>query len=217
MKTGSVAHRLGIKSPKTVISWTELFSEFFSQTAKGGNGLQRDYNHNDVAILNTIRIERQRDTDWEDIRRALAEGYIDANLPLEAAVIEGENALAIYGQIKNLESALATANSELERVRTESREEIERIRIESKTEIERLHNENEIIRRQSKEHEEQILREAKDRELQLLRDIKDKEAQLASDIKQLNTEIKELFGEVGAWRARFEMLKERLDENEKDK
>src|SRR5690554_2628798 len=121
MKTGSVAHRLGIKSPKTIISWTEMFSEFFSEGAKGINGLQRDYNHNDVAILNTIRVARQRDTHWEEIRKALAEGYIEANLPLEAAVIEGENALAIYGQIKNLEAALANANAELERVRTESK------------------------------------------------------------------------------------------------
>lgn len=217
MKTGSVAHRLGIKSPKTVISWTDMFAEFFSEGAQGKNGLQRDYNHNDVAILNTIRIERQRDIDWEEIRKVLEAGHIDPNLPIEATVIEGENALAIYGQIKNLESALATANAELERFRTESKEEIERIRAESKAEIERLHNENEAIRRQSKEHEEYLIREAKEREAQLLRDRKEREAQLANDIKQLNTEIKELFGELSVWRTRFEMLKEQLDENEKHK
>lgn len=206
MKTGSVAHKLGIKSPKTVISWTEMFSEFFSEGAKGGNGLQRDYNHNDLAVINTIKVERQRDTDWEDIRKKLDEGYLESSLPLEATVIEGENALAVYGQIRSLEAALATANTELDRVRTES-----------KAEIERLHNENEKIRSEYKDHEEQLIQNAKEREMQLLKEIKEREAQLANDIKQLNTEIKELFGEVGAWRARFEMLKERLDDHDKNK
>lgn len=195
MKTGSVAHKLGIRSPKTIISWTEMFSEFFSESAKGGNGLQRDYNHNDLAVINTIRVERQRDTDWEEIRKKLDSGYLESSLPLEATVIEGENALAVYGQIKSLESALAVANSELERLRTES-----------KSEIERLHNENENIRSEYKQREEQIIHTTRERE-----------AQLANDIKQLNTEIKELFGEVGAWRARFEMLKERLDDHDKNK
>jgi|GEM_PF-3576574 len=214
MKTGSVAHRLGIKSPKTVISWTEMFSEFFSEGAKGGNGLQREYNHNDLALINTIRVERQRDSDWQVIREKLESGYLEASLPLEATVIEGENALAVYGQIKSLEAALDTANAEIERIRkdskneierlrTESKDEIERLRTESKNEIDRLHDENESIRNSHQE-----------RELQLLREIKEREAQLANDIKALNTEIKELYGEVGAWRARFEMLKERSEKDD---
>jgi len=206
VKTGSVAHKLGIKSPKTVINWTDMYSDFFSEGARRSNGLQRDYDHDDLIVLNTIRTERQRDSDWEAIRAALAAGYRDTNLPMEATVIEGENAMAVYGQIRVLEASLATANAELERLRSES-----------KAEIERLHIENESLRKQHKEHEEQLIREAKEREAQLLRDIREREAQLANDIKQLNTEIKELFGEVGAWRARFEMLKERLDENDKHK
>jgi chromosome segregation ATPase len=215
MKTGSVAHKLGIKSPKTVISWTELFSEFFSDGAKGGNGLQRDYNHNDLAIINTIRVERQRDTEWEDIRRKLDSGYLESSLPLEATVIEGDNALAVYGQIKSLESALTVANAEIERLRIESKEEIERLRIESKEEIER-------IRAESKEEIERIYDENENtrltyqqKEEQLLRQIKEREAELTGDIKDLNRELNELNREVGAWRARYDMLKERMEEDDK--
>jgi chromosome segregation ATPase len=198
MKTGSIAHKLGIKSPKTVISWTEMFSEFFSEGAKGENGLQRDYNHNDLAIINTIRVERQRDTEWEEIRKKLDSGYLESSLPLEATVIEGDNALAVYGQIKSLESALTVANSEIERLRTESKEEIERIRAESKEEIERIHNENENIRLSYLQKEEQLLRQ-----------IKEREAELSIDIKNLNRELNELNREVGKWSALYDDLKNR--------
>ena len=163
MKTGSVAQKLGIRSPKTISAWTDMFSEFFSEGARGDTGLQRDFDQNDLVVLNTIRMERLRGAEWEAIRAVLASGQRESTLPPEAVSIDGENALAVYGQLKTLELALSSAKSEIEQLRKQN--EAERARYDQR------------------------------------------ETDLVQEIKALNRE-------VGAWKARYEMLKEQMEDEE---
>ena len=165
MKTGKVARTFRI-DPKTVISWTDTFAEFFSTDAQSSDvsgQAQRNYVFDDLVVLNTIcgfKALRLKD---DDIRVRLADGDRDEMVPPEAATIQGENAIAIYTQMKTLQVRLEGAEQEAERLS------------------------NEINERDTR-HREEI--QGKDQR-----------------IEQLNQEI-------GMWRARYEMLKEQLEDED---
>jgi len=94
MKTGDAAKRLGI-SNKTVMNWTERFQEFMSDGAKPGAGLQRDYNTDDLHVLNTILLETNRGTSWVAIDDMLQSGTRHKDLPPETAILPGESAIMV--------------------------------------------------------------------------------------------------------------------------
>ena len=90
MKTGKVAKSLGIDQ-KTVTNWTDhlLLRRFFSKEALGEAGqTQRDYTEYDLLILNTIRVHRAKNTEWDDIAEILESGDFDKNLPAAALLVE---------------------------------------------------------------------------------------------------------------------------------
>jgi DNA-binding transcriptional MerR regulator len=116
MKTGEVAKKFS-KDPKTIRSWTDEFSDFFSPQALGKEGDQRDYSPGDIVTLNTIRLSKGRDMTSEQIAARLRAKDFDSDLPPDFQMIEGDNALAVYSQMKSLEVLLNNANSEIERLR----------------------------------------------------------------------------------------------------
>ncbi len=120
MKTGAVAKRFGV-DPNTITDWTKRFKEFFTPEALADDKTQRDYQPEDVIVLNTIRAERARNANWEQIRAKLRAGDRDANLPPEFTTIDGESAITVYTELRELRSQLATANQEIERLREEGR------------------------------------------------------------------------------------------------
>lgn len=126
-KSGEIASSLGLTS-KTVLKWTEMFEDFFSDSARGVGKLQRSYTDQDRLVLNTIRVERARNADWEHIRARLTSGDLEQQLPPQAATVTGENAIAVYTQLRMLESQLEIERRESERSRREFGEREERYR-----------------------------------------------------------------------------------------
>jgi DNA-binding transcriptional MerR regulator len=126
MKTGTVAKRFDVDQ-KTIKMWTDMFPDYFSEGALGEGRTQRDYQVEDMAILNTIKIERAQNIPFEQIGARLAAGDIDSNLPPEFAAIEGENAIAIYSQIKSFQVQIDSLVQEVERLRTDGKEKDDKI------------------------------------------------------------------------------------------
>lgn len=126
MKTGTVAKRFDLDQ-KTIKMWTDMFPSYFSDGALGEGRTQRDYQVEDMAIINTIKIERARNVPFEQIGARLAAGDIDHNLPPEFAAIEGENAIAIYSQIKSFQVQIDSLLQEVERLRKDSKEKEDKI------------------------------------------------------------------------------------------
>ena len=121
MKTGKVARTFRI-DPKTVISWTDAFAEFFSTEAQSSDvsgQAQRNYVFDDLIVLNTIRGFKALRLKDDDIRVRLGDGERDKMVPPEAATIQGENAIAIYTQMKALQVRLEGAEQEAERLKEE--------------------------------------------------------------------------------------------------
>ena len=126
MKTGKVAKLFGIDQ-NTIVDWTNRYAEFFTRSAQGVDDLgqkrgQRDYLMDDLIVLNTIQTERANasdKSDWEGIRAQLAAGHRNSNLPPEASTISGESAIAVYSQLKVLETKLAASEAEVERLQQE--------------------------------------------------------------------------------------------------
>jgi len=122
MKTGKVAKSLGIDQ-KTVTNWTDhlLLRRFFSKEALGEAGqTQRDYTEYDLLILNTIRVHRAKNTEWDDIAEILESGDFDKNLPAAALLVESSTPIQQYGQIMALTTERDAALKEVERLRRES-------------------------------------------------------------------------------------------------
>ena len=67
--------------------------------------------------MNTIRLSKGRDMPYEQIAARLSAKDFDANLPPDFQIIEGDNALTVYSQMKSLEVLLTSAQSEIERLR----------------------------------------------------------------------------------------------------
>lgn len=119
MKTGTVAKRFDVDQ-NTIIAWTKRFPEFFTKEALAEGQTQRDYQFEDVIVLNTIRIERSKNTTWEEIRARLGSGYRDENMPPEFTSIDGTKAISLYAELRELSAQLRKANDEIERMRREA-------------------------------------------------------------------------------------------------
>jgi DNA-binding transcriptional MerR regulator len=126
MKTGKVAKLFGI-DPKTVTGWVDEFAEFFSDAAKGEGSTQREYLPEDLIVLNTIKVERVKRSETEQIRAVLASGHREVNLPPQATVIGGDAAITVYAQMKELEVKLDLAEAEIDRLRNDGKEKDEKI------------------------------------------------------------------------------------------
>jgi DNA-binding transcriptional MerR regulator len=152
MKSGEVGKMLGIDR-STVKNWTDRqeFSPFFTEGAIQGSELQRDYDHADVLILNTIRAERAKGSKWTDIAHRLATGYRDSELPLSASTVEitpAESfAKALQLQMERdqaleavaeLRDQLEAKEQEIERLRQTKDQELNQVRQEKDSEKERL-------------------------------------------------------------------------------
>jgi len=105
MKTGQVAIVFR-RDGKTIRDWTNRYSEFFSDSALAENEHQRDYLLSDMYVLNTIRVERLANAEWELIRAKLRDGYRDENLPPAAKNIEGEQAVTVYVQMREMQTKI---------------------------------------------------------------------------------------------------------------
>lgn len=87
MKTGPIAKMFTL-DPKTIVNWVERFSELFSDEAAGrSDRAQRDFNDDDVLLLNTIRVLRQETGNWDVIRERIESGFRAGELPTIAATI----------------------------------------------------------------------------------------------------------------------------------
>ena len=64
---------------------------------------------------------------FEQIGAKLAAGDVDTNLPPEFTSIEGENAIAVYSQIKTFQMQLDSLSQEVDRLRKEGKEKEDKI------------------------------------------------------------------------------------------
>jgi DNA-binding transcriptional MerR regulator len=206
MKTGKVAKLFEI-DPKTVTGWVDEFAEFFSEKARKSEGMQRDYLHEDLIVLNTIKVERIKRSEPEQIRAVLASGHRETALPPQAAIVGGDTAIAIYSQMKVLEVKLDEANEEIERLRRENVELQERLRSESSELQERFRRENaeqqEQLRHENVEQQEQLRRENAEQQERLRRENLEQQERYEAKMEKLVREATE-------WRLRHEMLEEKF-------
>jgi DNA-binding transcriptional MerR regulator len=137
MKSGKAAKALGI-DPKTVKSWTDEFSEFFTEDARGNGRTQRFYHPEDLIVLNTIRVERSNRVEREKIQVLLQTGYRNEAFPAEYYTVEGDAAIVQYTQLAMLRTQLTEKEAEIARMRQERDTELERLQRERTEERERL-------------------------------------------------------------------------------
>jgi DNA-binding transcriptional MerR regulator len=122
MKTGKVAKSLGVDQ-KTITNWTDhlLLRRFFSKEALGEAGqTQRDYTEYDLLILNTIRAERAKNSDWAEIAEILESGKFDQQLPPTALLVESSAPIQQYGRIMVLTMERDAALKEAEQLKRAS-------------------------------------------------------------------------------------------------
>jgi DNA-binding transcriptional MerR regulator len=117
MKTGKVAKLFGIDN-NTVVDWTNRFSEFFTLEALGETHSQREYQPEDLIIINTVRAARKDNTSWEQIRADLEIGERETALPPEIMTMQGDSALVLYTQLRTAQLELRNAQEEIERLRS---------------------------------------------------------------------------------------------------
>ena len=116
MKTGKVAKIFGV-DPNTIMDWTSRYSEYFTAESKGEVHNQREYQPEDLIVLNTIRTARKQNAPWEKIRADLEAGERETALPIEAATLEGDSALTLYSELRTIQLELRNAKEENERPR----------------------------------------------------------------------------------------------------
>jgi DNA-binding transcriptional MerR regulator len=194
MKTGVVAKRFNV-DPNTITAWTDRFADFFTSEAMARDKTQRDYQPEDIVVLNTIRVERIKNTKWDEILEILKSGRREGELPPEFATIDAANALTVYTEIRDLKTLLSNANAEIERLREDNTAQRKRLEdlIRDAADVERLREDNTTQRKRI----EDLIAEAKDAE--------------AAQQKR----IEDLIRESTEWRIRFEIEKERRAEQEK--
>src|SRR5260370_16705011 len=104
MKTVKVAKSLGVDQ-KTITNWTDhlLIRRFLSkETIAEAGQTQRDYTEYDLLILNTIRTERAKNSDWAEIAEILESGKFNQQLPPTALLVESSAPIQQYGRIMPL-------------------------------------------------------------------------------------------------------------------
>jgi DNA-binding transcriptional MerR regulator len=161
MKTGKVADMLGVDQ-KTILNWTDRpeFSDFFSPDAKGqGRSMGRDFSEVEIVVLNTIRTERQKNTDWADIGRLLREGTRDTELPPSALTVDSPAPLVQYGRMQQLQvqvDLLEKENAQLRQDMESLRGEYRQFQQQHNAEVERLmrEKETEAVRREGELREQ---------------------------------------------------------------
>lgn len=88
-KTGDVASMMGL-NPKTITNWVDRdeVNEFFSERARRSDeqSTHRYYNHDDIMVLNTIRLRKTRQNSWQEVADLLRSGHRDTELPASAAL-----------------------------------------------------------------------------------------------------------------------------------
>ena len=80
MKTGEVAHRLGV-SENTIRNWTREFADHLSAGGAGGDGSVREITDQDARVLATIQRETRRGLPYDKIRKVLKKGALIEALP----------------------------------------------------------------------------------------------------------------------------------------
>lgn len=118
MRTGKVAKIFGVDT-NTVADWTSRFSDFFTPDARGEVHTNREYQPEDLILINTIRIARKQNATWEKIQADLASGHRVTELPPEAMSIQGDNAMQVYTQLRTLQLELKGSKEDNERLRKE--------------------------------------------------------------------------------------------------
>jgi len=126
MKTGTVAKRFDLDQ-KTIKIWTDMFPGYFTPEGRGEGRTQRDFQMEDLIVLNTIKNDRARNIPFEQIAAKLAAGDLDTNLPPEFTSIEGENAIAVYSQIKGFQIQIEGLLQEVDRLRRDGKDKDEKI------------------------------------------------------------------------------------------
>src|SRR5436190_1688243 len=103
MKSGRIAKSLGV-DVKTIINWSShpLLQKFFSPGASKPEQYQRDFNEEDLLVLNTIRIYRTKNADWSEISVLLENGERITELPPNALLVETTAPIAQYGRMVTL-------------------------------------------------------------------------------------------------------------------
>jgi DNA-binding transcriptional MerR regulator len=127
MKTGKAAQMLE-RDTRTVTNWTdhELFKKFFTMEARGLGVSQRDYTEADILVLNTIRLEREHGTSWEDIAAMLQRGERHTDLPPSALTVQSTAPIAQYGKMAVLQARVEYLEEEMRKrnVQIEEKEEV---------------------------------------------------------------------------------------------
>ncbi|MEP6988018.1 MAG: MerR family transcriptional regulator [Chloroflexota bacterium] len=118
MRTGKAAKIFGLDT-NTVADWTTRFSDFFTPAARGEVQTQREYQPEDLIVINTIRAARKQNATWEKIRADLVAGHRVTQLPPEAMNIQGDNAMQVYTELRTLQLELKGSLEENTRLRTE--------------------------------------------------------------------------------------------------
>ena len=136
MKTGAVAKRFGL-DPNTITDWTDRFKEFFAAEAiPSDERKQRDYQPEDIVVLNTIRAYRARNIPWDEINVHLKGGERETNLPPEFVSIDGGSAITVYAEMREMRAKLDLAESEIERLRKKNDDDWNRMNEQMKMERE---------------------------------------------------------------------------------
>jgi MerR-like DNA binding protein len=165
MKAGKVADMLGVDQ-KTILNWTDRleFSEFFSPDAKGlGRSMGRDYTEVEIVVLNTVRTERQKNTDWTDIARLLQSGVRDTDLPPSALTVDSPAPLVQYAKMQQLQTEVNFLERENVRLQDDMkrlRDDYRQLQQEKNVEIDRVVSQKQI-------EMERLLKEAARREGEL--------------------------------------------------
>jgi chromosome segregation ATPase len=185
MKTGEVAKILRVDR-KTISNWIDDYGleEVFSPGARGLEGnIQRDLNQADLVALNTIRILRSKNVNWNEIKERLKRGEWETEFPSNVTgadhlMISAEQRQATYTieTIRERDVALAQRDAALAEV-TQLEEEVERIKESDAAKQRRI---------------EELLREAGDIER-----LREADAAKEKRIDDLNEELKALNRQVG--------------------
>ena len=144
-KISSVAKQLMI-DPDTVKNWIarDELKDFFSAAARGDDRkLQRRLEESDLIVLNTVRVLRAQNMEWDEIADRIRAGTLNRELPFERAidlgattrmqierslvtVQERDNALA---QVGSLENEIRDLKAALEREKAASEQKIRELEL----------------------------------------------------------------------------------------
>jgi len=129
MKTGEIAKMMGV-SPRTITNWTEQdeLQPYFSDQARLTDGFQRECSSEDIMVINTIRLQKNRRNTWADVAVILSTGHRETELPITAALTKSISPADHVAQMMLIKAERDTALAQLQ----DAMFEIERARKETK-------------------------------------------------------------------------------------